>query len=59
MKKGGDKNQYLPLKDYIIKLQRINLRSKSKTKQKHLDLAKTFKIQFFSNSCIKKSKCRM
>ena len=53
-KKASGKNQYVPLKDYIIKLQRINLRSKSKTRQKHLDLAKSFKNTIFFPTIVSK-----
>ena len=42
-KRAAGKNQYVPLKDYIIKLQRINLRPKSTTRKKHLGLVKTLK----------------
>ena len=42
------KNIYPYEKDYIIKLQRISLRPKSTTKQKHLDLVKTLKNTMYS-----------
>ena len=53
-RKASDNNQYVPLKDYIIKLQRINLRSTNKTKQKHLDLAKSLKNTIFFPTIVSK-----
>ena len=53
-RKASGKNQYVPLKDYIIKLQRINLRSTNKTKQKHLDLANSFKNTIYFPTIVSK-----
>jgi hypothetical protein len=46
-RKVNEKNQYVPLKDYIIKIQKISLRKSNPKRQKYLDLVKTLKNTIF------------
>ena len=46
-RKTLDKNKYVPLKNYVTKIQRISLRVKNNSRQKHLDIIKKLKNVIF------------
>lgn len=46
-RKTTGKNKYVPLKNYVTKIQRISLRVKNDTRQKHLELIKKLKNVIF------------